>query len=407
MKRIPLLICSLLTCICLFGCAVGCDLFRKKEKSPSNSPDMQIIAPSEDPTNDPAGNQGNDPTDNQTNEAIAVETFSSFNDAPASDLGFADSSKTVDVSAITASSMGKSEQVANMIVSASYNNILIDQFCFVAHVDVQTESKASFSDYCRVKTGANMFYQAYAYTGTINAVVTRIDYGNQRLSQSNIATYDKNDKKWTATLNNPNAETRNQEVTLPDLTPYNIYSWYGFPLDLGGVKSRQNKSSATEGRTAAIDYSLIDNASAKITLMTDRNGKEYYRITFDADIEKVQASEETLARFEECFDLMENVEFRELHFTVEIWKDLGVFRQISYDAKIEAKISGNREEANITKTIDFGYADEDASVAKRIKDLASYQSQKWYTKWSTENKAKIDAAYDALQQKLGITEDAD
>ena len=328
--------------------------------------------------------------------------------APSADLGFADPSKKVNVSAITTSGMSKSEQVANMIVSASYNNILIDQFYFATHVDIHNKSKDAFSDYYRVKTGANMFYQAYAYTGTINTTVVRIDYGDQRLSQSNTAKYDKDEKKWSASLKDPEVKDYEKEASLPDLNPYNIYSWYDFPIDLGGIKSCHDKEgSVTEGRTEAIDYSIIDNDSVKITLMQDEEGNEYYRITFDANIKKAQASQETRDRFAESFDSLKDVEFYELHFAVEIWKDLGVFRQIYYNARIRATISGDRGEANITKEIQFSYEDEDASVADRIKRLAGSQTQKWYKKWSDTNKEKIDAEYEALQAKIAAKKAAE
>ena len=327
-------------------------------------------------------------------------------EAPADDLFLGEyAEQKIDVSAIADDqSANKADKIARMLINASYNNIMINQFYYQAHVEVRASGKESYSDYFRAKNDVNMFYQAYAYTGTINTAVTRIDYVNQRLKQTqfNGISYDKKTGKWTVSFNNPKRENKDP-MTLPDLTPYNIYSWYDFPLDLGGVKNHINDDTRTE----AIDSSLIDPTSATIELVDADGENPYYRLTFKAIIAAAQASGETLARFSESFDSLSNIQFSELTFTVEIWKDMGVFRRIDYYARVTATISGNRGEARINKTIGFSYDDEDASVAYHIKKLADQHDSKWISRMSKKNRDILNAEVAELEAKIAAKEAAE
>ena len=320
--------------------------------------------------------------------------------APAEELLLSMPANKVDMVAVKEStSMGKAEKVANMIVDASYNNILIHQFYYAAHVEVHGGGKESYSDYYRAKTGANMFYQTFAYTGVLNPAQVKIDYVDQRLIKQTTTKYDKETKKFSVSLKKPSIENDGEEVTLPELNPYNIYSWYDFPLDLGGVKSCNSKNGATPaGRTEAIDYSTIDANSVKIEEVGTEN--PYYKLTFKANIDAAQASQETRDRFAESFNSLKNVQFYDLSFTVEIWKETGVFRQIAYTARVIASINGDRGEANISKVLSFSYDDEDCSVANHIKKLADQYDQKWITELSSKNQAILREELAELEAKL-------
>ena len=328
--------------------------------------------------------------------------------APAPDLFYGDAdAQKINVTDLYSSNKmaNKSEKVANMIINASYNNILINQFYFKAHVDVEpTSNKDKFacSDYYRAKNGVNMFYQTLAYTGTFNLVQARIDYVDQRLEKNGEVEYDKETKTWSYSLKSPSV--KGTTLSLPALTPYNIYSWYDFPLDLGGVRAAGDGS--TSGRTEAIDYSLIDETSVKIEEKQDADGNAYYKITFSALIEKAQASQETITRFSESFSSLKKVEFSELNFDVEIWKDAGVFRQIAFDARVTASIGSDRGEVNIQKALTFSYDDKDCSVAAHIKKLADEFDQKWITKLSAKNQAQLKEEVAALPAEEEKAEDA-
>ena len=330
---------------------------------------------------------------------VVEEEKTAMFSAPAPDLFYGDANaERINMADLYTSNKmaNKSEKVANMIINASYNNILINQFYYKAHVDVNPTSnkdKYACSDYYRAKNGVNMFYQTLAYTGTINLVQARIDYVNQRLEKNGEAEYDKDAKVWSYSLTNPSV--KGTTLSLPALTPYNIYSWYDFPLDLGGVKAAG--SGSTSGRTEEIDYSLIDEKSVKIEEKTDGTNA-YYKITFTAIIEKAQASSETITRFSESFSSLKKVEFSELSFDIEIWKDAGVFRQIAYQARVTASIGSDRGEVKINKALTFSYDDKDCSVAAHIKKLADDFDQKWITKLNADNQEKLKAEVAALTE---------
>ena len=335
--------------------------------------------------------------------AIIVDEDASAYSVPAANLYRGEyANKKVDIVAIKNdnSSSSSAERAARMLVNASYNNIFINQFYYSAHVDVNPTGKSSkyaCSDYYRAKTGANMFYQTLAYTGSWNPLQIKIDYVDQRIKTSPLATakYDRDTKQWS--YNATPAEVSSSNVSLPDPTPYNLYSWYDFPLDLGGLKACGNGSTA--GRTEDIDFSLIDEKTVKIVEAQDSNGNDFYRISFKAIISKAQDSSETIARFSESYSSLKNVEFSELSFEVDVWKDAGVFRKIEYNARVTASIGNDRGEVKINKLLAFSYDDIDCSVAAHIKKLADNFTQKWITDLSASNQAQIQADLAALPEK--------
>ena len=270
---------------------------------------------------------------------------------PAAGLYLGDyADQQIDISAIKndTSLSGKAERVAKMIINASYNNIIINQFYFKASVDiepVQSSNKYVKSEYFRAKNGANMFYHYHTYTGDINVAEARIDYIDERVQAKTMSNvnYNRITGEWTYGLNNVKESTH--DVSLPEPTPYNIYSWYDFPIDLGGIKSCNGNS----GRTADIDYSLIDEKSVVIEEKVDENNNAYYRINFKAIIAKAMASAETKDRFSDSFNSLSNVDFSELAFEVDIWKDAGVFRKIGFNAHVTASMGNNRGEVEIEK----------------------------------------------------------
>ena len=323
--------------------------------------------------------------------------------APAAGLYLGDyADQQIDISAIKndTSLSGSAERVAKMIISASYNNIFINQFYFKASVDikpVQSSNKYVKSEYFRAKNGANMFYHYHTYTGDINVAEARIDYVDERVQAKTMSNvnYNRTTGEWNYGLNNVKESTYDKPVALPDPTPYNIYSWYDFPIDLGGIKSCNGNS----GRTADIDYSLIDEKSVVIEEKVDENNNAYYRINFKAIIAKAMASAETKDRFSDSFNSLSNVDFSELAFEVDIWKDAGVFRKIGFNARVTASMGNDRGEVKIDKVLAFSYTDADCSVAAHIKKFSDTFTSKWIDYLSSENQAKLQEELTALAAK--------
>ena len=339
----------------------------------------------------------------QPRKKVVVDESAAYS-APADNLYIGEfASSKIDISAIkednSLSSM--SERAAKMIVNASYNNIYINKFFYRAFAEVEPTKSASdyaCSEYYRAKTGANMYYLALAYTGSINPVTVRIDYVDQRVHtptgiSTPMAEYDRKTKEWSYNPQ-PDKDAVDKEVSLPTATPYNVYSWYDFPLDLGGKDTADDDNK--EVRSSEIDYSLIDEKSVKIEEKVDDAGNEFYTISFKADIEKMQKSRESLYRFSDSFGSLEKIDFSEFRFEVDIWKNEGVFRRIYFYTRTTASIGSSRGEVIIYKNIAFSYEDHDASVAWQIRKLADTFSKKWVTKFKKENQEKIAEEIAAL-----------
>ena len=322
-------------------------------------------------------------------------------DPPANDLYIGEYiNQKINISAIAnATDMQKNQKVAEMIVKTSYNNAIIDHFLYKAHVDVNSTktSDYAFSDYFRAKTGMDQYYQTFAYTGSANPVKVKVFYGTDRLDAMDpFGKYDKDTGAWSASLKNP--DRKDYTPGLPGLTPYHIYSWYDFPLDLGGLGTA--KSDDERGRSEAIDGSLIDASSVVIEEKIDQaSNVAYYQISFKAIIAAANASSETLDRFCDSCGGLKDAELYELNFLVEIWKDAGVFRRIGFDARTVASLQGKKGEVKVEKMLKFTYDKVDSSVAAHIKKLADQYGQKWVSKLRAENQEKLNAQLAALPEK--------
>ena len=315
---------------------------------------------------------------------------------PAEDLFFEENPQ-IDVKTIeTDTQMSAAEKAATMLVKASYNMASINQFYGHARVDTEIPSadKHFFSDYYRGKNGVNMFYHSLVYTGTlVNPFQYRIDYVDQRMTKSGSCDYE--DGKYKYAAEEPSGVS-DIDLSLPSYTPYLIYSWFDFPLDLGGVKKAQGGTDPN--RTDAVDYSLIDESTVRIE-EAGENGEKYYIITFKVRVDKAQASSETVYRFADT-NKIEKPEFGEITVEAEIWKDSGVFRQLNYQANAKISKSGKRGDGVITKTWKFSYNDTDCSVAKHIQGLG----EKWVAALSEKNQAILRQEVAALEEKVKAAE---
>lgn len=325
-------------------------------------------------------------------------------DAPSVDLFLGDfATQRINMATIAESETPANQKVAEMLVKASYNNLMIDRFYFKAHVDVQSTKTDDFalSDYFHAKTGMNIYHQVFAYTGLINPASVKVEYETDRLDCSDTADYDEDTKTWSTSL----TKVKRKDTTpgYPDMTPYHIYSWYDFPLDLGGL-GRMDKNKSKEGRTEEIDGSLIDASSVKIETIGEAT--PYYRVTFNVIISAANASEETIDRYSDSCGKISEVTIKTLSFTVDIWKDTGVFRSIGFESIADASLSGKKGEVEIKKTIAFSYDANDASVAAHIKTLADQYDPKWLSSLSPENQTKLNEELAKLPSKKSADSEA-
>ncbi|MBQ7713224.1 MAG: hypothetical protein IJT69_05340 [Clostridia bacterium] len=300
-------------------------------------------------------------------------------------------------SIVSDSAMNGAEKAATMLVNASYNMNSIDRFYGHCRVDTEIPSadKHFFSDYYRGKSGVSMYYHTLVHTGfKLSDVFSfKIDYADpetpengQRLKKTGQCSYDFDEEKYSYAVGKPSVESNS--LSRGADTPYLIYSWFDFPLDLGGKKSANGYARPD---TDAIDSSLIDASTVKIEEKGSKNEK-YYELTFKAIVAKAQASNETVYRFYDTNKLDSDVEFHEIAVTAQIWKESGVFRELKYEVSAVIEKSGNRGEGEITKTWQFSYDEADCSVAKRINDLG----EDWVKKLSAENQAAVAKEVAAL-----------
>ncbi len=422
MKRLCSIFCILLVLIFFSGIMIACNEVASDTASKnSSSQNTANSTPSSNNTSNNTNNNTNNNTKNTTNNNTNGDQSNNQNSqnsdstsgdqsgapadpfAPTTDLYLGEyADQQIDISAIKndTSLSGSAERVAKMIINASYNNIFINQFYFKASADIQMmtqPNKFLKSEYFRAKNGANMYYHYLTYTGDINVAGARIDYVDERVQAKTMSNvnYNRTTGEWSYGLNNVKESTYDRPVSLPDPTPYNIYSWYDFPIDLGGIKSCNGNS----GRTADIDYSLIDEKSVVIEEKVDENNNAYYRINFKAIIAKAMASAETKDRFSDSFNSLRNVDFSELAFEVDIWKDAGVFRKIGINAHVTASMGNNRGEVEIEKVLAFSYDDTDCSVAAHIKKFADTFTTKWIRDLSEANQTQLFADLLALEKK--------
>ena len=131
----------------------------------------------------------------------------------------------------------------------------------------------------------------------------------------------------------------------------------------------------------------------------------YYSVKFGVIVDDMNDSEESIDRFADSCGQISNVTLKELSFTVEIWKETGVFRRIAFEALADASMRGKAGEVKIEKTLEFSYDDRDASVAAHIQQFADDFDPKWITNFSAANQAKLAEELAKLPAKKTANED--
>jgi len=319
--------------------------------------------------------------------------------SPSLDL-FESGTPTYDVSAIVKDGATSEDRKAtDLLIQTAYNQINIERYYYSARVDVYAGKNTAFSDYNYTRNGLNTFKRAQAYTGTFNTYVLRSYYIDQRIEETGLSDYDDETNVWsyTSTLKH---KKEDRTLKKDNESPYLLYSVLDLPLDFGGEK-RANEEDATP-RSSAIDYTLIDPDSVTLTEAKNDERESYYVLTFKMRTDKMNDSEEMKYRLSDTTagGRMKNIRFDAFTVTAEIWKDSGVFRTLSYQANVYAKISGKSGDAEIVKSMKFSYDEENCSVAKKIKSVTNGKGDAtFYNDLKPENQAKCDAEIAALAIK--------
>ncbi len=313
-------------------------------------------------------------------------------DAPALSL-YEGGVATYDIKALAEDeSLSPEKQATDMMLNAAYNLINIKQFFFNARVDVVSDASFAFSDYHYTKNELDTFKRAQSFTGALNGYVLRCYYQDQKFEESGTSSYDDETETWAYTGVLKHNETSSTDRTKDAESPYYYYGTLDFPLDFGGLKAKFVK----EGRSDAVDYTVVDPTSVKIE---EKEGEGYYTLTFSCSVASLNASEETKERLSgtTADGKMSDITFTDFTVKAEIWKDSGVFRTLEYVTNVHASLNGASGDIEISKTMKFSYDDDNCSVAKKIMTVKDSKGDPtFYNYLSDKNKAACDAEIKAL-----------
>ena len=130
------------------------------------------------------------------------------------------------------------------------------------------------------------------------------------------------------------------------------------PLYLGGGDKKDSDYDAK------VESDVIDGATVTVTNPTKE--QPYYTLTFSEDLTAAQRKENVYDRLNEALGgKMSNITIKKADFKVEIW-DCGLFRQLSADFTVNAKISGKQADAEIKMDYKFYYDDYNCDVVRLI-----------------------------------------
>ena len=295
--------------------------------------------------------------------------------------------------------LSREKKATDLMVSAAYNLINIKQFFYNARVDVVSVGSNAFSDYHYTQShyaenSLNTFKRAQAFTGgDANTYVLRCYYLGQKIEELGACTYDDETETWTYTGAWPTyPKTTDNTQSRQAEEPYFYYSALDFPLDFGGLDAKWVK----EGRSEAIDYTVVDPETVEIT---DNEEEGYYTLKFNARVATLNASEETKKRLSGTTsdNKMTDITFKDFTVTAEIWKDAGVFRTLHYVTHVHASLGSDSGDIEIEKMMKFSYDDDNCSVAKKIMTVKdSKGNATFYGYLKDESKAACDAEVKAL-----------
>ena len=253
--------------------------------------------------------------------------------------------------------------VANVLLPVTYNENRATQFRMTSHYEITANGQISYSDNTRARRQpkpayADFYYLSLAWTGSSGFANLRARFHDQQLNSTlnTISSYDAATGAYEYSLSKP--QTKSTPGELDREIPFKIYDLLNVPLYLGGGDD------AKDNQTARVESDVIDGISVVVTEPTA--AKPYYTITFSEDLVAAQRKENLYDRLNPALgDKMSNITLKKADFTVEIW-ECGLFRRITADMEVNAKIGGKQGDAQIAMDYKFYYDDYNCDVVRLI-----------------------------------------
>ena len=268
---------------------------------------------------------------------------------------YANAQDYLSLEALTSAS-DPAEKMADLLIGGTYNLIESKGFFANYRTDLVAEDGTSSITEClrvvqeNADGGVNNVYQAL--TSVTGFGRRTIDYYNERLTQKDImhgAVYYPSEGVLTAELNKPDYSERSNFAKKAKTT-YVMYSWFDFPLYLGG---KYGADYAGDLVWDSIDGSTVE----------ETDGDDYITWTFSADLDKANEYESAYHYLSEGSLAGGQVNSIEsLDFEVSVW-DSGLFRKIVVNAELDGSLYGKARKVTVTKTYEFSYRTQDTSVA--------------------------------------------
>ena len=273
--------------------------------------------------------------------------------------------------------------VANVLVPVTYNQNRSTQFRVTSHYEINAGGKVSYSDNTRVRKQprpayADFYYLSLAWTGSSGFANLRARFNDQQLNSimNSISSYDAATGAYEYQLRKPTKETKDGDLDRE--VPFKIYDLLNIPIYLGGGDKKGDNSDCL----ALVESDVIDGSTVVVTAPTEE--KPYYTITFSEDLVAAQRKENVYDRLNETLGgKMSNITIKKADFVVEIW-ECGLFRQVTTDFEINAKISGKQGDAQVGMNFKFYYDDYNCDVIRLI------ANEHWEQYLSESNRAKFE-----------------
>ena len=273
--------------------------------------------------------------------------------------------------------------VAYLMIPVTYNHNRCKQFCMSSKYVITAEDQVSYSDNLRIRhqfkpAYVNVFYRSCAWTGApiTSFSSVRARYRDQSLKSLNnmVDGFDEETGVYDVKYRKPKSEWTDGELDRE--VPFKTYDLLSFPIYLGDGEDKANDINAK------IDSSVVDGASVVLTAPTE--AKPYYTLTFSEDLVHAQCKENTEDRINQVFGgQMKDITVKKADFVVEIW-ECGLFRQVSADIEVNAKIAGSQGDATIKMDYKFYYDDKNCDVESMITSLG------WVQYLNADNKAVFE-----------------
>ena len=266
------------------------------------------------------------------------------------------------------------ELVSHLMVPVTYNNNRSKHFRMASHFEIHAGGDVFYSDNFRVREqpepfAVDAFYVSRFWGGspTRSSASIRAYYNDQKLEFVGfgvVKDYDEITGEYDLSYGKPTLGScgRGMKSEFPRET-YNLLT---LPIYLGETE---------------LDCSVVDGATVRLTEPTDE--KPYYTLTFSENLATAQTEENLNARLNAALgSRMSEITLKKADFVVEIWES-GVFRQVTADLSVSAKIGGKKGDGAIKMTYKFYYDDASTDV------IALIDSVGWTTKLSPQNQAEI------------------